>query len=427
MSALHHLIAVRENVRFARGALTAHKLRSSLTVLGIVIGVTTVIAMVSIIEGFNNNVIGAFQSFGSTLVQFQKFDPQFGPGNNNQQQQNRKNLTYEDSVALKELCPSMAAVSAERYWFAGGNNGQQGAPDLIYKSQEATPDTIGGVNPDYCPANHHFVGEGRFISDGDLRHSGNVIVIGYSIMETLFPRVDPIGKEVALSGRKYTVIGVMERQGPQNFFESVDSHIFIPLSTFDRDFPWIKKSTGVNIATIPRKPELVDQIIEEGTQVLRARRKVAFNKPNDFGMLTPEKLIGNFRAITGGITLAMIFISSIALLIGGVGVMNIMLVSVTERTREIGIRKAIGAVRRDIVTQFLTEAMTLSAMGGAIGVGVGLLIAFVARKLTPLPTATPLWSIILGLVVSISIGLFFGIYPAYKAAKLDPIEALRYE
>jgi len=428
MSALHHFFAVRENVRFARGALTAHKLRSSLTVLGIVIGVTTVIAMVSIIEGFNNNVIGAFQSFGSTLVQFQKFDPQFGPGNNNQQQQNRKNLTYDDAIALKQLCPSMAAVSAERYWFAGGGpGGGQGAPDVVYKSLEATPDTIGGVTPDYPAANHHFVGEGRFISDGDLRRSGSVIVIGYSVMETLFPRIDPIGKEVAVSGRKYHVIGVMERQGPQNFFESVDSHIFIPITTFDRDFPWIKKNTGVNIATIPRRPELVGQIIDEGTAVLRARRRVAFNKANDFGMLTPDKLIGNFRAITGGITLAMIFISSIALLVGGVGVMNIMLVSVTERTREIGVRKAIGAVRRDIVTQFLTEAMTLSGIGGVIGVAVGLLIAFGARKLTPLPTVTPLWSIVVGLVVSISIGLFFGIYPAYKAAKLDPIEALRNE
>ncbi|HSP34545.1 MAG TPA: ABC transporter permease, partial [Thermoanaerobaculia bacterium] len=257
---------IADNVRFARGALAAHKLRSSLTVLGIVIGVTTVIAMVSIIEGFNNNVIKSFQSFGSTLVQFQKFDPQFGPGNNNQQQQNRKNLTYEDALALKALCPSMAAVSPERYWFAGNNN--TATPDVVYRRQEATPDTLAGVMPDYTAANHHFVGEGRFITEGDVRRSGNVVVIGYAVMESLFPRVDPIGKEVSLSGRKYIVIGVMERQGQQTFFESVDSHVYLPITTFDRDFPWIKKTQGVNIATIPLRPEWIDRIIDEGTTVL---------------------------------------------------------------------------------------------------------------------------------------------------------------
>jgi putative ABC transport system permease protein len=210
-------------------------------------------------------------------------------------------------------------------------------------------------------------------------------------------------------------------------FESTDQHVYLPLSTFDQHFPWVKRTRGVNIATVPKKPEWVPRIIEEGTAVLRVRRKVPFNKPNDFGIMTPDKLIGNFQQITGGITLAMIFIASIALLIGGVGVMNIMLVSVTERTREIGVRKAMGAVKGDIIVQFLTEAMTLSILGGALGVGLGYTIAAVVRKVSPLQTATPLWSIMVGLAVSLSIGLFFGIYPAYKAAKLDPVEALRYE
>jgi len=421
MRARDHILAARENIRFAARALTTYKLRSALTVLGIVIGVTTVIAMVSIIVGFNNKVTGDFQSFGATLVQFQKFDPRFGPGSNDESQRLRKDLTYEDALAMKRQCPSMLAVSPERYW-----QGDNASLEVIYKSQQATPDEFGGVTQDYVIANNHFVAEGRFINDGDVRSAAPVIVIGSGISDSLFQRRDPLGKDVTIFGRKFTVIGVMEKQGA-TFFESTDSHIYIPITTFDAHFPAIKRTTGVNIATVPRKPEWVDRITEEGTAVLRARRKVPFNKPNDFGLLTPDKLIGNFKAITGGITLAMLFISSIALLVGGVGVMNIMLVSVTERTREIGVRKAIGAVRRDIVVQFLTEAMTLSGMGGVIGVAAGMLIALIVRKVSPLTTETPLWSIVVGLVVSISIGLFFGIYPAYKAAKLDPIDALRYE
>ncbi|HVS32889.1 MAG TPA: ABC transporter permease, partial [Thermoanaerobaculia bacterium] len=418
------LLAVRENVRFAVGAIRSHKLRTGLTVLGIVIGVTTVIAMVSIIEGFNANVIKDFQAFGATLVQFQKFDPQFGPGTRDESQRNRKELTIEDALALKELCPSMAAVSPERYWFAGDNESLN--QDVLYKGKEATPDVVIGVTEDYPQANNHFVGEGRFITAGDVLRSAPVTVIGWSVADTLFPFSDPIGKEVTIAGRKYQVVGVMAKQG-STFFESVDSHVYFPISTFDNHFPWIKRFRGVNIATVPKRPEWVPRIIEEGTAVLRTRRKVPFNKPNDFGLMTPDKLIGNFQAVTGGITLAMVFISSIALVVGGVGVMNIMLVSVTERTREIGIRKAVGAVKRDIITQFLTEAMTLSFLGGAIGVAVGLGIAALVRAVSPLATYTPLWSIVVGLLVSISIGLFFGIYPAVKAARLDPIEALRYE
>ncbi len=415
-----------DNAAFAGRALVNNKLRSFLTLLGIVIGVATVIGMVSVIVGFNNNVIKNFESFGSTLVQFQKFDPRFGPGGGrrDEEERMRRNLTIEDAEALKRLCPSMKAVSPERYWFGG--DGRQTPPTVKYAGLEGDPDTIAGVTEDYPEANNHFVVEGRFISRADVRRGADVTVLGYLVAQAVFPKTDPIGKRVLIAGRRYAVVGVMEEQ-PATFFESTDRHVYLPISTFDSHFPWIKKDIGVNIATVPVRPELVPRIIEEGTAVLRARRNVPFNKPNDFGLLTPDKLIRNFQAVTGGITLAMILISSIALVIGGVGVMNIMLVTVTERTREIGVRKAVGAINRDIVVQFLSEAISLAAVGGLIGVGLGFMVSIVVRQVSPLPTATPLWSILLGLAVSMSVGLFFGIYPAYKAARLDPIEALRYE
>ncbi|MBP7587582.1 MAG: ABC transporter permease [Thermoanaerobaculia bacterium] len=415
-----------ENVRFAKTAIFAHKLRAALTVLGIVIGVSTVIAMVSLIAGFNNSVTASFESFGATLVQFQRFDPQFGPdhGGRDPEMRKRKVLTYEDAIALKAQCPSLRSVSPERYWFAGNSAGA--APTVNFGGEEATPDTIVGVIDDYLDANSKQTGEGRFINDTDVRRSANVIVIGFDIADALFPFVDPIGKWVMFGGRRYEVVGVMEAQG-STMFESTDAHVFLPITSFDQAFPWVKDEFGVNIATVPKNPQLVQQAIEEGTNVLRLRRGVPFNKPNDFGIMTPDKLIGNFQAVTGGVALTMLLIASISLLVGGVGVMNIMLVSVTERTKEIGLRKALGAIRQDILTQFLIEAVTLSAVGGVIGVAVGLGIALLVRTLSPLAAAAPFWSIAVGLGVSMTVGLVFGIFPAYRAAKLDPIDALRYE
>ena len=415
-----------ENVRFAKTAILGHKLRTSLTVLGIVIGVATVIAMVSMVEGFNRGVAESFESFGATLVQFQRFDPQFGPGNGrrDEEQRLRKPLTYEDAMALRAGARSIRSVSPERYWFPSPRAGE--IPLITFEGREATPDTVGGVTAAYLDANAKQVAEGRFINESDERRAADVVVIGWSIADALFPFQDPLGKRVILNGRRYTVIGVLEEQGSTGF-ESTDAHVMLPFFTFDRAFPWVERDFGVNIATVPKSPDLVDEVIEEGTNLLRLRRGLRFDQPNDFGIMTPDMLIGNLRAVTDGISATMVLIASIALLVGGVGVMNIMLVSVTERTREIGLRKALGAVRQDILVQFLIEASALALLGGAIGVAIGVGIAVLVRNVSPLDTATPLWSILVGLAVSISVGLVFGIFPAWRAAKLDPIEALRYE
>ncbi len=411
-----------ENVRFALLAVRAHKLRAFLTVLGIVVGVATVIAMVSIVTGFNNNMVRNFQSFGATLVQFQKYEARFGPGRRPENEKRRKDLTYEDAAALKAAIPEMRAVSPERYLWNIDIH-------VKYRGAETTTPFVAGVAADYPIANNHFTAYGRFITESDFQHSSNVAIIGEDVREALFAREDPLDKWMELNGVQYLVVGVLEKKGKQ-FGHSNDNFFLIPFTAFDRQFPFIKNGHGdtIHIATVPYRPDQVPIIIEKGRDLLRARRHVPFNKPDDFAIFTPDKMIESFQAITRGITLAMVFIAFVSLLIGGVGVMNIMLVSVTERTREIGIRKAVGAFRRDIVLQFLTEATTLSILGGAIGVLVGYAVpAAVKRAFAALPAETPFWAVLVGLAVSLSVGVFFGLYPAVKASRLDPIEALRYE
>jgi putative ABC transport system permease protein len=414
-----------ENVRFALLAVRSHKLRASLTVLGIVVGVATVIAMVSIVTGFNNNMVRNFQSFGASLVLFQKYEPRFGPGGPRPEGElRRKDLTLQDAAALRDI-PEMRAVSPQRYLWDNSDY------HLKHRDAEARSPRVFGVIEEYPVATSRFVAEGRFFTSTEVEHAADVMVIGEDIRQKLFPREDPIGKKVLLGHDNYTVIGLFEKKGKM-FGESQDNLVVIPITTFDRRFPWIKvggsEGDALRIATVPYTPDQVPVVIEKARAILRTRRHVRFDKPDDFGIVTPDKMIESFQGITRGVTLAMVFIAFISLLIGGVGVMNIMLVSVTERTREIGVRKAVGAYRRDIVLQFLTEATTLSLIGGAIGVIVGIAVpAGVKKAFEALPAETPVWAIVVGLAVSMSVGIFFGLYPAVKASRLDPIEALRYE
>ncbi|MBI3709846.1 MAG: ABC transporter permease, partial [Proteobacteria bacterium] len=366
--------------------------------------------------------------FGTTLVQYQKFEPRFGggPGGPPEEQRRRKNLTLDDAMALKRLNTLAAAVSPERYLNLPGL-----AASTTFKNrkgQEANGPTLAGVHPDYAPANNSFVDDGRFFVDADISHAARACVVGPDVVQALWPGRDPIGQELLINGVAFRVVGLLDKKG--SFLGgSADNIVLIPFSTFDELFPDIKNSNGdtIHIATVPRDPNQQQAMQDQGIAVLRTRRGLKANQPNDFAIFTSEGQMQTFKAITGGIAGAMILIAAIALLVGGVGVMNIMLVSVTERTREIGIRKALGATRRDIALQFLVEAVTLTGVGGAIGIAVGLALPQLVKLLLDFPAAAPLWSVFLGFGVSSAVGIVFGLWPALKAAKQDPIEALRYE
>jgi len=414
----HHFSAVWEALQQAFVSLRTNKLRSFLTTLGIVIGVMTVIGMVAIIQGLNATMITQLQSMGPHLVQFQK-DEAVNFGRPSQEVRMRKPLYYEDAVAIRELSPAILSVSPEAYNYN---------TTMKYRDQETTEMAFAGVEPTFDECNNTFVDSGRFLTDADVEHATFVIVIGDDIARALFPGgVDPIDKMVLANGHKFRVVGKFEKKGTSFGGGSNDRYVVIPIPTYFKLFPDVYRETGVNIATIPRSPELVSAAIDQGTTVLRRRRGLRADQENDFGILTPDNMIETYNQITGAIYLVMIVISSIGLMVGGVGVMNIMLVSVKERTREIGLRKALGARSRDILWQFLIEAVILCGIGGVLGIAVGTLVAMLVNAVSPLPAQVSPGAVIAAISVSSAVGLFFGLYPARKAARQDPILALHYE
>ena len=405
------------NIPIAFETLRQHKLRSALTVLGVVIGTGTIIGVGSIIAGLDGAITNVLKQFGTnTLIVF-KFKVGPRSGNLSSDERTRKPLTYENARAVAERCPSVEHVSP--YLFPSWNMIHKAR----YKGNDVYQVEIGGTDESYTGSGNAEMKFGRFFTEIESRRHLPVVVIGEDAYKALFSTIDPVGKWIDLDGHQFEVIGVMARPSA-SFPGEQDNRFLLPYFTMRKMFPNAREHMLVVVA----KPGRMAAAADEVTAVLRAERRVPHDQPDSFAISTAEQMIDDFRKIAATTAVVMVVLSSIGLLVGGIGVMNIMLVSVTERTKEIGIRKAIGARGRDIVAQFLTEAVVLTASGGVVGMALGWSISTAARLAFPsLPTAVPLWAAVSGVVVSVGVGLFFGIWPASKAARLDPVVALRYE
>lgn len=399
-------------------SIRAHKMRSFLTTLGIVIGVMTVIAMVSVIQGLNQTIAGEIEKVGSSLIMVQKYEA-VRMGNISEEERQRKDLSLDDAEAILQECPLVGGLTI----FLNPDFLQ--LPEVKYQNLKSDNAILFGTDENFFKVYAIYLPrEGRGFTGAEIRHKARVCLLGSEVAEALFPHTNPLGKEIRIGGESFTVIGVLGKRG-QMFGQSRDNILVIPYTSLMKYFPYDMSSLQLTLT--PKDPTKVEETIEQVTNLLRVRRKVPPDKPNDFAIYTQETLLTLYNQITGAAFIVMIVISSIGLLVGGIGVMNIMLVAVKERTREIGIRKAIGARAGDIVKQFLLESVVLTGLGGVIGILAGFGIALVIGAATPLPAAVTWWSVFLGLSVSMAVGLFFGIFPAQKAARMDPIVCLRYE
>jgi putative ABC transport system permease protein len=412
---------VHVNLSIAWDAIRSNKFRSFLTILGVVIGVTSVISVSSIIQGLNNVVAERVNQLGSKVFFVTRIPP-FTFGRLPERIRKRKYFYRDDAVAIRQECPSVELATAfqTRAVFMGTAN-------LIRHGNERIESGIlRSAEPEYARIFTLFsMKDGRFINEFDNEHSSKVCTIGVAIADTLFPASDPVNKEIKVNDELFLVIGVFEKDPGLFGGPGVDQFVVIPYNTFHKMYPEIEDNI---IAVSVSDPASVAKAQDEVGEVLRRRRKVPVSAEDDFDIASPDILTTVWKQLTGAVVILTMVISSIGLLVGGIGVMNIMLVSVTERTREIGIRKAVGAKKRDILQQFLTEAMALTGVGGGAGILLGGLISLLIRTFFPsLPTQVSLLWVLIAFAVSVGVGLFFGIFPAKRAADLDPIVALRYE
>jgi len=415
------VVFVFDTLFMSLGAILSNKLRSILTLVGIVAGVASIIAVMTAISVVQSTMEKEMSVLGAQVFQVQKWPAGFNSEEERRRAMRRPPVTVENANAIREQVESVDLVGSEIWDFG---------MVVEYRGEATNPNiTICGGTPEYPPNNTHYVGLGRNISQMDVKSARSVAVIGYAIGQKLFPFVDPIGKEIRLDGRKYQVVGVFDEK-KSAFGSNYDHYVLVPITTYLKIYGMVGRngfSRSVNVTIRAKKPELMQDAIEETRQVMRRERGVKANEEDNFDFFNSESLITEFNEMTLGVKIAAFVIGIVALIVAGIGIMNIMLVSVTERTKEIGIRKSLGAKPENILAQFLLEAVILCNIGGVVGVLVGFGLGNVITLFTSFDVNVPLEWAVIGLVFCSAVGIGFGLLPAIRASRLHPIDALRYE
>jgi putative ABC transport system permease protein len=425
-----------EIVTMSFDTLRNNKMRSALTVLGVVIGITSIVGMTSLIRGFDNSLRESISQLGPDTIIVQKWGAlSFASGKSFLEVARRPNLSREDALAIERECPSVALIDV---WLGAMGNTQS---RIYYGHDRTKPVAILGATENWAAVNFAKLETGRLFMPAEVDHRRQVVVLGKNPWDSLFPNIDPIGKVVRIGANEFTVIGVLgKRPSPGGFSTGADDFAVIPFSAHEKFYGKVLKGSAkvsansfnpavfrtAMIAVVPRAGMRADAM-REVEALMRIRHKLNLEQPNDFDLATQDAVLKVWDQISRATFLGLVVISSIALMVGGIGVMAIMMISVTERTKEIGVRKALGARRREILWQFLIEAAFLTSAGGLLGIAAGSSIGMIIHWVSGFPVSLPWWSFAIGIGFSASIGIFFGLFPAIKASRLDPIEALRYE